>query len=212
MRQVDMIFNSMVGKGGSSVIYAVQAFDALQENYNPEFVAFLNDLLYNDPSKDRYTIAEAEAVSSLTQNLSSRIPDINDYGVQTLDELRYFNGLTRLPHRMRAAVSSVIYPDSITIVGDQAWLSCPMLKYFEIGNAVTKIDIYLFQTSTAPTTYVCHTPTPPAYNATGYSTAQRAICDLFVPAESIALYQQASVWNEFRSINAIDPSKKKQSL
>jgi hypothetical protein len=197
---------------GIGALYAVQAFDALQENYNPEFVAFLNDLLYNDPSKDRYMIAEAEAVTTLTRNPVGVVPNINQYHVQTLDELRYFNGLTKLPERMNAGVSSVIYPDSITIVGDQAWLSRPMLKYFEIGNAVTKIQKYLFQTSTAPTTYVCRTPIPPAYNAAGYSTAQRAICDLFVPAESIALYQQASVWNEFKSINAIDPSKKKQSL
>lgn len=210
MRPLDRQYAMMIGDNSG---IAVQSFDSTAENYNPEFVAFLNDLLHNDANKNIYTIAEAEAVTRLTINLNNTPnPNINNYGVQTLDELRYFNGLTKLPARMNAAVSSVIYPDSITIVGDQAWLSRPMLKYFEIGNAVTQIVAYTFQTSTAPTTYVCRTPTPPAYNATGYSTAQRAICDLFVPAESIVLYQQASVWNEFKSINAIDPSKKKQSL
>lgn len=208
MREVDKIFNSMVGKGGSSVIYAVQAFDALQENYNPEFLAYLN--AWQGLSKSGYAIAEVEQFT--------RLPDpssigMDTYNITSLDELRYFNGLTTMPFRGGGmTVESVIYPDSITVVGQQTWISRPNLKYFEIGNAVTEIERYLFQTRTAPTTYVCRTPIPPAYNATGYSTAQRAICDLFVPAESIALYQQASVWNEFRSINAIDPSKKKQSL
>ncbi|MBQ6963470.1 MAG: hypothetical protein IJP79_07200 [Paludibacteraceae bacterium] len=138
---------------------------------------------------------------------------MNNYNITSLDELRYFNGLTTMPNRGGGtSVVSVIYPDSITFVGQQTWIIRPNLKYFEIGNAVTEIQNYIFQINTAPTTFVCRTPTPPIFNTSGYSTAQRAICDLFVPAESIALYQQASVWNEFKSINAIDPSKKKQSL
>lgn len=205
MRPLDRQYAMMIGDNSD---IAVQSLDSTAENYNPEFLAYLN--AWRGLSKTYYTIAEVKQFTRLPESASV---SMSDYNITSLDELRYFNGLTTMPFRGGGkAVVSVIYPDSITIVGQQTWILHPNLIYFEIGNAVTEIQRYLFQTNTAPTTYVCRTPTPPAYDSVGYSTAQRAICDLFVPAESIALYQQASVWNEFKSINAIDPSKKKQSL
>lgn len=210
MREVDRVFNSMVGANNPPDICAVQAFDSTAENYNPPLVDVLN--VWLGVSKSYYTVSEVETFKSFP---GRSVAKPQDYGLKSLDELRYFNGLTSMPSRYgwSSGIESVIYPDSITNVSDQSWIICSTLIYFEIGNAVVTIQPYIFQTSTAPKTFVCRTPTPPVWVGTnGYSTAQRAICDLFVPAESIALYQQASVWNEFKSINAIDPSKKKQSL
>ena len=206
MRPLDRQYTMMISDNSG---IAVQSLDSTAENYNPPLVDVLN--VWLGVSKSYYTVSEVETFKSFPPRSVANPPD---YGLKSLDELRYFNGLTSMPSRYGwgSGIESVIYPDSITKVGNQCWIICSTLKYFEIGNAVTEIVAYTFQTSTAPTTYVCRTPTPPAYDATGYSTAQRAICDLFVPAESIALYQQASVWNGFKSINAIDPSKKKQSL
>ena len=148
MRQVDMIFNSMVGKSETEEVWAVQAVDANQINYNPPFVDYLN--AWQGLSKTYYTIAEVEAFTEIPTVIS-----LSGYGVTSLDELRYFNGLTTLPFRWATStITSVIYPDSITFVGSQVWLSRPALKYFEIGNAVTEIQNYLFQTNTALTKMV----------------------------------------------------------
>ena len=205
MRPLDRQYTMIIGDNSG---IAVQSFDSTAENYNPEFVAYLN--AWQGLSKTYYTITEVEHIKALPKN---DVVKPADYNVTSLDELRFFNGLSELPFRWSPPVESVIYPNSITDVSNQAWILNRYVKYFEIGNAVTTIQPYIFQTNTQPTTFVCRTAAPPVWvNTNGYSVAQRAICDLFVPAESIALYQQASVWNEFKSINAIDPSKKKQSL
>ncbi len=50
---------------------------------------------------------------------------------------------------------------------------------------------------------ICSAPIPPACDINAFSNYQQYVA-LYVPANSVELYQNANVWSEFESINSID--------
>jgi len=110
----------------------------------------------------------------------------------------------------------VDFGDSIVKIGYQAFYGC-RLQEIDLPNTIQQIDSLAFvnTTYTAYKLYelqriICRANVPPLINC---STFVSNTIPLYVPAESISLYQTAEVWRNFSNIHSIDelPAKTTKS-
>ena len=127
---------------------------------------------------------------------------------------------------------SVTLPSSIVTIEDGAFNSCPALKSIEIPegvkevgaafnlcvnlksivlpSTVTKVHLFIIDSSNNVEEIVCKAPTPPIffwgdrYESAAINIQEKNLfgkCALIVPKRSIKSYQRADVWKEFSSIS-----------
>ncbi len=97
-------------------------------------------------------------------------------------------------------------PNSVTSIGEKAFYGCSGLTELSIGNSVTTIGKFAFFYCKF-NKIICEATTPPvigelrdgAFNFDTYYDVP-----LFVPSESIPLYQEAFDWKKFKNISAIE--------
>ena len=135
----------------------------------------------------------------------------------TDNALQYCYGLT-----------SIVIPNSVTAIGEYAFANCSNLKTASIGESVASIGNNAFSqcyslesvsigssvaTIGAHTFSNCMTLTrvtnravvPQVIDANVFYTVRLANCQLFVPKESIGLYEAADVWKDFVITTIIEP-------
>ncbi len=126
-----------------------------------------------------------------------------------LEVLDLGEDLEAVPDWMCHACSNlrgITVPDKVTTIGASAFRSNTKADTIQIGKSVTSIGDYAFGYSTGCTKFISLAPTPPAL------TGDKAIVNtydktmLWVSEKSLALYQQAEYWKNFKSIKAYDPS------
>ena len=98
---------------------------------------------------------------------------------------------------------SITIPNSVTSIGEYAFKECTSLTTIIISNSVTLICRDAFDGCTGLTEVISLNPTPPACSSSSvfdsgiYSTAK-----LSVPESSVSAYKSADVWKEFYNIEA----------
>ena len=94
-----------------------------------------------DLNKDgKITYAEAAAVKDIGELFRAT-------NIELFDELRYFTGLSTIPHRAFRGctyLTSVTMPNSVTSIGDYAFLDCSGLPSVIIPSRVTSIGYMAF--------------------------------------------------------------------
>lgn len=103
----------------------------------PLMTAMYNAGLASNP--DYMTKSEAEKVTTLN--------DIDFTNVVSFDEFKYFTGVTEIPNKCflkNTSLTSIICPDSLVTIGDQAFSTCSNLSYIKIGKYVTSIGNLAF--------------------------------------------------------------------
>ncbi len=100
-------------------------------------------------------------------------------------------------------LTSITIPNSVTSIGDRAFRNCRGLKSITIPNSVTSIEERAFEGCDKLQKIYCNAIVPPTCDENVFESVDKWNCELYVPAESMADYQTADVWNEFFLINEI---------
>ncbi len=102
-----------------------------------------------------------------------------------------------------SSLTSITIPNSVTSIGYRAFRGCSNLTTVTIGNSVTFIDDQAFRDCTGLTSIICNVSTPITINSNVFQGVNQPACSLTVPADSVAAYEAAAVWQNFNPINSI---------
>ena len=102
-----------------------------------------------------------------------------------------------------SAIESIKISDGITSVADMLFSSCAALTTLELGKDVQSIGMIAFMGSIALTEITCHAVVPPSVSMMVFASSIFESATLYVPAESIDAYKEASTWKDFLNIKAI---------
>ena len=110
-------------------------------------------------------------------------------------------------------LTSVIIPNSVTIIDEGAFQDCTGLTSVIIGNSVTNIEYTAFAGCSSLESVTCYAVEPPiAYASVDrdiypdgfyqptFNNVDISSIPLYVPAEAIDKYAMAEVWKEFKEI------------
>ena len=97
---------------------------------------------------------------------------------------------------------NTIIPDSVTNIYNSAFTSCTNLTSITIPNSVTRINDYAFNWCSGLTSITCERTTPPTIYTNTWKNVTKSI-PIYVPADSVSLYQQAQYWSQFTNIQQI---------
>lgn len=117
---------------------------------------------------------------------------IIDLGVTTIGEYAFFN----------CSLESIEIPNSVTSIGYEAFYYCRNLTSITIPYSVTNIGNYAFGNCTGLSKITCLAEVPPTIQSNTFYNVNKSI-PLYVPAESVNLYNNATGWRGFTNIQAI---------
>ncbi len=107
--------------------------------------------------------------------------------------------------RSCTSLTDIVIPDDVTTISKYALSGCSKLTEITIGSGVNSIGNYAFQNCTSLATVYNYATTPLVISGTSpFSGASLSTCTLYVPEQSIELYQTASVWKDFGTILPIN--------
>ena len=104
-----------------------------------------------------------------------------------------------------SSLTSVTIPNSVTSIGEKAFAYCTGLTSVKIPNSVTSIGKSAFADCTGLTSVTSLATTPPTcpyyyLDEIAFSGVDCSNIPLYVPMESVSLYQAADIWKEFNVI------------
>ena len=95
-------------------------------------------------------------------------------------------------------------PNSVTSIGNYAFYNCSGLTSVTIPDSVTSIGESAFRGCSGLTSVTCLAPTPPTcWSSKCFSKVNCSNIPLYVPMESVSLYQAANIWKEFNVIGVM---------
>ena len=97
-------------------------------------------------------------------------------------------------------LTSITIPNSVTSIGEYAFSSCKSLTSITIPNSVTSIGRYAFRYCYGLTSVTCKAVNLPEMGTSVFKNAPTTAATLYVPGESLELYQAAEQWMEFGTI------------
>ena len=102
-----------------------------------------------------------------------------------------------------AALEKINIPESVEYIADYAFESCSSLKSITFPSSLKTLEFFVLENCNSLEFIKCEAETPPQagyYNTFGGVDKN---IPLYVPTESIPLYQNADGWNEFNFIRSI---------
>lgn len=102
-----------------------------------------------------------------------------------------------------SSLKKIIIPDSITQIDGRAFSGCTSLNTVVLGSGVVSLGHMCFYNCKAISSFTCKATTPPTIINTNALTSIPVDVALYVPAGSIDLYKDATGWSRFTNIQAI---------
>jgi hypothetical protein len=131
----------------------------------------------------QFAFAGCTGLTSVT--IPSSVTSIGDYA---------FGGCTSL--------TSVTIPSSVTSIGEQAFYYCTALTSVTIPSSVTSIGYEAFGNCSALASIYSYPTTPVDLSSSlgAFVEVNTTTCTLYVPTNSVSLYQAANQWSAFTNI------------
>ena len=95
-------------------------------------------------------------------------------------------------------LTSIIIPYNVKIIHYYAFLGCDNLMSITLGKKLEKIEIAAFAECIRLNSITCYASKPPILSNGTFSRVNANTCTVYVPTESVALYQKAEVWKNFK--------------
>ena len=155
----------------------------------PESVTSIGDMAFYDCYFKKTDYTNNSTLSS-SDNWGATL-----YDEETTDGLLIADGVVV---KCRSWATSVTIPNSVTSIGDYAFMDCTGLTSITIGSSVTSIDRGAFRGCDNLTSVTVKAKTPPRiYEDTFYNVRNAT---LYVPTGCKATYQASDYWKSFKSI------------
>ena len=109
-------------------------------------------------------------------------------------------------YNCRGLTGSLTIPNSITLIEERAFYGCSGLTgSLTIPNSVTTISNYAFYNCSGLTSIIVLAETPPSLESNSFSfqlsmPSYYSDTPLYVPCESVDVYQVANIWKRFNNI------------
>ena len=100
-------------------------------------------------------------------------------------------------------LKNVSIGNGVTSIGKWAFSGCSNLDYFAFGKNVQSIGGEAFSDCTNLTMLISQAVTPPTCGTQALDDINKWNCTLYVPLESMVVYQSANQWKDFFFINEI---------
>lgn len=118
--------------------YAIQSESAIMPNYNEVFMDYLsNEIIQSGNMETHMSISDASSVQSLIKIQNAT------YEIESLDELRYFTGLTTFPVSFAyncKSLKSVIIPEGVVSLGNYIFFGCSALANVILPSTLRTIS------------------------------------------------------------------------
>lgn len=102
----------------------------------------------------------------------------------------------------------ITLPEGVTHILSSAFTGCNRLTKIDLPATVTDIQRYAFESDTLLTTFINRAVTPQTLpsstSESAFYNCKLSKCMLYVPEESIALYQAAPYWQDFGAIRSLE--------
>ena len=134
-----------------------------------------------------YNTSSSYGYSPFYRNTSLRSVTITDRETEISEN--EFYGCTNL--------KEVKIGDGVTTIANRAFSGCSSLDSFSFGSAVQTIGQEAFSDCAAMTKLISKAATPPTCGTQALDDINKWTCKLYVPANSLSLYQAAPQWKEF---------------
>ena len=166
-----------IGKSVKSIGYhAFVGCSSLTSVTIPNSVKSIGEEAFAGCSKLTSVTINSDAIVSKTYSSSSNISDI--FGSQ---------------------VTEYIIGESVTSIGDYAFLGCSSLTSVTIGESVKSIGYYAFRYCSSLTSVTCEAETPPTVGQYAFDGVSKSI-PVYIPCGCIDAYKAASGWEDFTNI------------
>ena len=102
------------------------------------------------------------------------------------------------------SLKSIVIPNSVTTIKANAFSNCHQLISVTIPASVTIIGDSIFYNCTQLTSITAYPKTPVELPSPDvFYGVDKTVCTLYVPSESLNLYQSANIWKDFLKVIAI---------
>ena len=98
-----------------------------------------------------------------------------------------------------AGLTEYTIPDSVTQIGDHAFMYCSSLTSITIPDSVTSIGEGAFALCSSLTKVYCKPTTPPTGEYGMFNVINALERKIYVPTESVDAYKNAPYWDDFKS-------------
>lgn len=148
--------------------------------------------------QDLQDLIEGDIVTLNIPNGTTKIKNNTFQNCKSLTSIDIPNSVTSIgsgAFEYCTSLTSVTIPNSVTSIDDYAFQNCSGLTSIVIPDSITRIGSNAFYNCKSLTSVTIQSTTPPTLGSSAFNNTNS--CPIYVPAESVDAYKQATNWSSY---------------